>query len=70
MFTQVFNIANKFVYAMNHPTPQEVVAAIITGLAIGIMFGFWLQENNLKSWDKFKNQLKKNKKSSWIFKKQ
>jgi Ni/Fe-hydrogenase subunit HybB-like protein len=69
MLNKIFNIVNRFIYYSNHPTPQEVVTAIITGLAIGIMFGFWLQENNLNSWDKFKNQLKKNKKLSWIFKK-
>jgi hypothetical protein len=69
MLNKIFNIVNRFIYYSNHPTPPEIAVAIITGLTIGVMFGFWLDKNDLADWDKIKERLKKNKKTSWIFKK-
>ncbi len=63
MSNKIFTIVNQIIYYSNHPTPAEIVTAIITGLSIGIMLGVWLYENDINSWDKFKNKLKENKKN-------
>ena len=42
------------------PTPVEIIAAVVVGLAFGIVFGYYIDMNGIKSFKDFKEFFIKN----------